>query len=619
MRKYYRLLTLVLFALLAIPSTNAQCYWPPFGLTGTDNNGDITLNWEAPVGPHWLLYGTGESKDAIGLTSGDPFEALIRMTPEDCNAMNGACATKASFLVTGSATLVFKIYNKVGTELQLLQEIPVADYTQNEYSEITFNNPVVFEDGQDLFFGLNVAGYSANVMSCDDTDAVPERGDWAMTGTNLIHLADAGIDANWNIKVYLDNAPEAKIENANVIASHEVTAHNVAEFAVSPSNIVVDQSKFETNPNRNVDSYKVYRNGELFSTEAVTGTTFNATNVPLGKSTWTVTAMYGENESGHCMAIETSLFEGWVDKNNVLLEIATGDWCGYCPGAALAAEDFYANASDKVAIVEYHAAYGDIFETPESVARINYYGASSFPTSIFDGISSYGGGNASQSIYATLKPLYLEEMAKKTPVNVSFENEFDPSTRQLTVDVTAELLGSNIFDDLDVFVSVTESEIDHSWQGQSQLHFVMRKMLPDANGTSVDFAGKATEEVNLTFDVPTDWNEEHLEVVVWVQDKITKTVLDSGYEKFNILPVGVEEVANAQFKVFPNPAENSLNVSSSATISSVNICNINGQVVQQADVNAQETTLNISSLEKGLYIVQINSNNGVKTMKFNKK
>ena len=42
-----------------------------------------------------------------------------------------------------------------------------------------------------------------------------------------------------------------------------------------------------------------------------------------------------------------------VDRDKVVVEIATGTWCQYCPGAAMGAEDLLANGKE-VAIVEYH-------------------------------------------------------------------------------------------------------------------------------------------------------------------------------------------------------------------------------------------------------------------------
>ncbi|HNS47316.1 MAG TPA: hypothetical protein PKH94_08770, partial [Bacteroidales bacterium] len=68
-----------------------------------------------------------------------------------------------------------------------------------------------------------------------------------------------------------------------------------------------------------------------------------------------------------------------VDRDKVIVEIATGTWCQYCPGAAMGADDLIANGKE-VAIIEYHG--GDAFENASSASRINYYGVTGYPTAV---------------------------------------------------------------------------------------------------------------------------------------------------------------------------------------------------------------------------------------------
>ena len=72
----------------------------------------------------------------------------------------------------------------------------------------------------------------------------------------------------------------------------------------------------------------------------------------------------------------------------------------------------------------------------------------------------------------------------------------------------------------------------------------------------------------------------------------------------------VDEKINNSTKIYPNPANNFLNIVSLKTgISSVEIYNLNGQLVLNKEVNNNQKTLNISSLESGIYIVDILSEN----------
>ena len=79
------------------------------------------------------------------------------------------------------------------------------------------------------------------------------------------------------------------------------------------------------------------------------------------------------------MIIGVLTYSQQVPRNYVLVEIATGTWCGYCPGAALGADDLIENGH-AVAIIENH--YNDAFETTDSYERcVSYYGTTGYPNS----------------------------------------------------------------------------------------------------------------------------------------------------------------------------------------------------------------------------------------------
>ena len=73
---------------------------------------------------------------------------------------------------------------------------------------------------------------------------------------------------------------------------------------------------------------------------------------------------------------------------------------------------------------------------------------------------------------------------------------------------------------------------------------------------------------------------------------------------------GMNEVIDASTEIYPNPANNSLNIVSYAVgINSVRIYNLNGQEVLNTIVNANQIKINTSNLAIGLYIVDVKSNN----------
>lgn len=72
---------------------------------------------------------------------------------------------------------------------------------------------------------------------------------------------------------------------------------------------------------------------------------------------------------------------------------------------------------------------------------------------------------------------------------------------------------------------------------------------------------------------------------------------------------GMNEIIDASTEIYPNPANNSLNiVSYTVGINSISIYNMEGQEVLNSIVNANQIRINTSNLSHGLYVIDIKSN-----------
>jgi len=68
-------------------------------------------------------------------------------------------------------------------------------------------------------------------------------------------------------------------------------------------------------------------------------------------------------------------------------------------------------------------------------------------------------------------------------------------------------------------------------------------------------------------------------------------------------------VVDHSTNIFPNPAKNNITIeNSNFEINTVELYNIAGQLVKSEDVNSMRTNLNVSDLNKGIYILEIQSN-----------
>jgi hypothetical protein len=229
-----------------------------------------------------------------------------------------------------------------------------------------------------------------------------------------------------------------------------------------------------------------------------------------------------------------------TEREMVLLEIGTGTWCVYCPGAAMGADDLIHNGHD-VAVLEHHS--GDSFENTYSAARVAYYGISGFPTSVFDGVDYHVGGDANTSIYTTYLPMYEARKA----INVAFDvgifgthaGGLDYNLNVL-VDKMAVTIPSN-WNNLVLHVALTESHIPFTWFIMDTLNFVTRLMMPDENGTSIDMIGNNSLQVDLNFSLDPAWGAQNCELVAFIQNLDNKDILQGSKVALEDLsPVPVE-------------------------------------------------------------------------------
>jgi hypothetical protein len=78
---------------------------------------------------------------------------------------------------------------------------------------------------------------------------------------------------------------------------------------------------------------------------------------------------------------------------------------------------------------------------------------------------------------------------------------------------------------------------------------------------------------------------------------------------------GVEE-HGLKTVIYPNPANNVLNINSTSNINRVEVYNMMGQMVGMYEANDVNTQINTSNFANGVYMVKINTENGTSTKKF---
>ena len=68
--------------------------------------------------------------------------------------------------------------------------------------------------------------------------------------------------------------------------------------------------------------------------------------------------------------------------------------------------------------------------------------------------------------------------------------------------------------------------------------------------------------------------------------------------------LGVSDINKDQFKLYPNPVNDVVNVSYKSAIDSISIYSITGQLVYDNAIHTSSAQINVSHLSSGLYILE---------------
>jgi thiol-disulfide isomerase/thioredoxin len=201
----------------------------------------------------------------------------------------------------------------------------------------------------------------------------------------------------------------------------------------------------------------------------------------------------------------------------VVAEEFTATWCTYCPGAARALDELYKRGYDSLVVIAYHSSSsGDPYYSAEAASRATYYSLTGYPTSWFDGILSEVGGLHYGTMYPFFRHHVTTRLLVSSPLVITMTCTYDSIANTGTVDAIINNPSASSVSGTLHFV-IVESDIPYNWQGMTKLDFVMRDMLPDANGEAVTIPAGGNISRSRNFTINTGWNENNCKTVAFVQ------------------------------------------------------------------------------------------------------
>ncbi|MFC2107273.1 T9SS type A sorting domain-containing protein [Bacteroidota bacterium] len=263
--------------------------------------------------------------------------------------------------------------------------------------------------------------------------------------------------------------------------------------------------------------------------------------------------------------------------------------------------------SSKYALIKYPMNFplpGDPYYFQDIEVRKDSYGRATIPYLTTDG----GMGVMSQNQF---------DIRYNKPALVDIESVAHISGNQIAV--TAEIEPFINIQDAVVYIAVTEKTTYGNVQnnGETEFYNILMAMLPSMDGISITANAGEIIQISETKDLSGTHIEEidDLEVVVYLQDNITKEVFQSSISD---ITVSTEEMnsLSENIRIYPNPFYNFLNIEIDVEKEedySIIIRDINGQVLKQINKHFTQgfnplrwnaNDLNNMKVGPGIYIIE---------------
>jgi len=308
----------------------------------------------------------------------------------------------------------------------------------------------------------------------------------------------------------------------------------------------------------------------------------------------------------------------YVTQRIPLFEHFTSNTCGPCasfnPGFQTLLDSNNVNdlTNAKVSAIKYQVNWpgsADQSFNSDVSTRTTYYNVVGVPSAHIDGASTASSQEEIDQHAAVPSFIKIEGTAV--------------ATEGVDLDVEITVTAYEDYPNTTIHIAIVEDEYTNTagTNGESEFFQVLRKMLPDANGTAANLSNSNAVTVNEsayfeTGDVTANsfrlWEGLHnCRVIVFVQDENTKQVLHSELIEITGSFVSVPSWEELDIQLMPNPAKENLSISLNPKSQNlhVTILSMTGQKVQETNYGVldgeQLLSLDVSDFPTGFYTLKV--------------
>lgn len=331
--------------------------------------------------------------------------------------------------------------------------------------------------------------------------------------------------------------------------------------------------------------------------------------------------------------------------HRLVMEEVTGTPCPWCPRGIVYMDSLYNAHPESVIPIVVHGYEIDPMKNIEYNNGFNNY---SFPRLFVDRKGdSYFSIDVDQAFIQ-----YDAHISDFSYANLGLQATIDPLTRNLTADILASFSVA-LQGDYRFAVVLTENNVHGTTSDYDQLNayaggangpmggfenlpdpipaaqmyyqYVAREILggftgePNSLPETIDANG--WYQFSFSYTVPEEYNIDEMKAIVLLINNQNGQIMNGNYADVGY--VGLKETTSDSdnMKLYPNPAQDYIAVELSQLSKGeiIYFCNMQGQIVMQQPVLNVNTEFNISNFSKGIYMVKVESKNGVSHKMFVKQ
>jgi hypothetical protein len=599
------------------------------------------------------LHYDGENANAVGLTNGGSFEVAARFPVTMTNNYIGMAIYEVQVwvndIVTASAV---KIYGH-GTEEQSGELLHEQSFSSTVgWNNVGLDTPIYITGG-DLWVSLAIS-HDAGVFpaGCDAGPAVT-NGDWFRSGAAWVpmHIANPTLDANWNIRAIAEGTPMSGFitlnpasgqvisgETTNVTVTFDADDLTTGSYA---GNIIIN-SNDPVNPQMMVP-VTLTVTGEPNPLDPPTNLEYEVLGMNDVHLTWTspVTPSFFEGFEGafpptgwaklnpdggsgwEQVAVGTTPLPGWTGSGAITAPPDGGQYQAYATwttGGAASNDQWIVTPQITVtesSMLEFYMIYyvNTYIDNVEILISTTSQTNTSAFTTVVDMINFTA---ASSTVWELYSYDLTDYVTAGTQVYIAFREKVADNLNDgsaISIDNVYVGDGTKLAATVPSITPIDNSNITRD------LNYTFAPVTPKTFKSIDAFLGfnvyRDNVKINSTLVTASEYTD--MDLATGTYTYCVKAVYDEGESacsnEVSVVIVGIDDPANTTFSIYPNPANQVVNINSTIPVSSVKLMNYTGQIVYSNQVAGTQFSINTSDIAAGVYMLQLETEDGISTRK----